>query len=66
MKVVSARVAELYAMMPEKQAPDTSNMLLCPMPGLVVKLMVAEGDSVEEGQSLAVVEAMKMQNVLRG
>ena len=64
-KVVSARVAELYAMMPEKQAPDTSNMLLCPMPGLVVKLMVAEGDSVEEGQSLAIVEAMKMQNVLR-
>lgn len=64
-KVVSSRVAELYEMMPEKQAPDTSNMLLCPMPGLMVKLMVADGESIEEGQSLAVVEAMKMQNVLR-
>ena len=40
-------------------------MLLCPMPGLVVKLHVAKGDRVEEGQALAMVEAMKMENVLR-
>ena len=64
-KVVPQRVAELYALMPEKPPPDTSKLLLCPMPGLVVKLMVSAGDTVEEGQSLAIVEAMKMENVLR-
>ena len=51
--------------MPEKLPPDTSNMLLCPMPGLVVALQVEEGAQVEEGQPLAIVEAMKMENVLR-
>ena len=52
--------------MPEKAAhPDTSNLLLCPMPGLLVSLAVAEGDEVREGQALATVEAMKMENVLR-
>jgi propionyl-CoA carboxylase alpha chain len=64
-KVYSPRVAELAALMPEKLPPDTSKMLLCPMPGLVVKLHVAEGESVVEGQALAIVEAMKMENVLR-
>ncbi|UOM36555.1 acetyl/propionyl/methylcrotonyl-CoA carboxylase subunit alpha [Acuticoccus sp. I52.16.1] len=64
-RVHSPHVAELAAMMPEKIPADTSNLLLCPMPGVVVSLAVAEGDAVQEGQALAVVEAMKMQNVLR-
>ena len=64
-QVLSPRVAELAALMPEKLPPDTSNMLLCPMPGLVVKLHVGEGETIVEGQALAIVEAMKMENVLR-
>ncbi len=64
-QVLSPRVAELAALMPEKLPPDTSNMLLCPMPGLVVKLHVNEGETIVEGQALAIVEAMKMENVLR-
>ena len=59
------RVAELARLMPVKQAKDTSKMLLCPMPGLVRSILVAVGDAVEAGQPLAVVEAMKMENVLR-
>ena len=51
--------------MPEKAAPDTSRFLLCPMPGLVVKISVEEGQEVQEGQALATVEAMKMENILR-
>ena len=51
--------------MPEKVAPDTSKLLLCPMPGLVVSIAVAEGQEVKAGETLAVVEAMKMENVLR-
>ena len=50
--------------MPEKVAEDLSKYLLCPMPGLVVHLHVGEGDTVEPGQPLGVVEAMKMENVL--
>jgi len=61
----SPRVAELAALMPEKLPPDTSKMLLCPMPGLVMSIAVAEGDEVQEGQALCTVEAMKMENVLR-
>jgi len=64
-QVLGNRVAELAALMPEKLPPDTSAMLLCPMPGLVVKLHVDEGDAIVEGQPLAIVEAMKMENVLR-
>ena len=64
-RVYSPRVAELAALMPEKEAPDTSNLLLCPMPGLVVSIAVNEGDTVEAGQTLAVIEAMKMENVLK-
>ena len=53
-------------LMPEKAPPDTSRFLLCPMPGLVVRIDVAEGDEVvQDGQALAIVEAMKMENVLR-
>ncbi|MCB1481617.1 MAG: DUF2118 domain-containing protein [Rhodobiaceae bacterium] len=51
--------------MPEKVPPDTSKMLLCPMPGLVVSIAVEEGQEVKAGETLAVVEAMKMENVLR-
>ena len=63
--VLSPRIARLAALMPEKQPPDTANLLLCPMPGLVVSINVAEGDLVQEGQVLAIIEAMKMENVLR-
>ncbi|UWQ20657.1 acetyl/propionyl/methylcrotonyl-CoA carboxylase subunit alpha [Jannaschia sp. W003] len=59
------RQAELAGRMIEKVPPDTSKLLLCPMPGLVVRVDVAKGDVVEEGQALAVVEAMKMENILR-
>ncbi|MFD2814707.1 biotin/lipoyl-containing protein [Paracoccus aerius] len=59
------RTAELARLMPEKLPPDTSRFLLCPMPGLVVKIAVAPGDEVQEGQALATVEAMKMENILR-
>jgi propionyl-CoA carboxylase alpha chain len=56
--------AELATLMPMKPPPDTSRLLLCPMPGLVVALPVTEGQSVKAGETLAVVEAMKMENVL--
>ena len=59
------RQAELAARMPEKTPPDTSKMLLCPMPGLIVKVDVEEGQEVQEGQALCTVEAMKMENILR-
>jgi propionyl-CoA carboxylase alpha chain len=59
------RVAELARRMPEKKAPDLSRFLLCPMPGLVVSVAVKEGDQIKAGQPLAVIEAMKMENVLR-
>ncbi len=62
--VQSRRTAELAAVMPEKEAPDTSKYLLCPMPGLVVSISVAQGQEVKVGEPLAVVEAMKMENVL--
>jgi propionyl-CoA carboxylase alpha chain len=51
--------------MPAKQAPDLSRYLLSPMPGLLVSLAVGEGQEVKAGEELAVVEAMKMENVLR-
>ncbi|MCZ0812091.1 MAG: acetyl-CoA carboxylase biotin carboxylase subunit [Pseudomonadota bacterium] len=63
--VRSPRQAELAALMPEKLPPDTSRMLLCPMPGLIVSVNVAVGDEVQEGQALCTVEAMKMENILR-
>lgn len=62
--VLTARAAELLASMPEKKPPDTSKYLLSPMPGLLSQLMVGAGDDVKLGQQLAVVEAMKMENVL--
>ncbi len=63
--VRTPRQAELAALMPEKVAPDTSKLLLCPMPGLIVKVDVEVGDEVQEGQALCTVEAMKMENILR-
>ena len=63
--VRTPRQAELAALMPEKVAPDTSKLLLCPMPGLIVKVDVTVGDEVQEGQTLCTVEAMKMENILR-
>ncbi|MFS2326852.1 acetyl/propionyl/methylcrotonyl-CoA carboxylase subunit alpha [Brucella sp. H1_1004] len=59
------RVAELAKLMPVKLPPDTSKMLLCPMPGVITSVLVKDGDTVEAGQPLATVEAMKMENVLR-
>ena len=62
--VRTPRQAELARLMPEKLPPDTSKMLLCPMPGLIVKIDVEEGQEVQEGQALCTVEAMKMENIL--
>ncbi len=64
-EVLPAHVAELSRHMIEKVPPDLSKYLLCPMPGLLTALNVGEGDRVEAGQPLAVVEAMKMENILR-
>ncbi|GEP55157.1 acetyl/propionyl-CoA carboxylase subunit alpha [Reyranella soli] len=63
--VLTPRQAELYAKMPVKAAPDTSKFLLSPMPGLLASVAVSEGQEVKAGEALAVVEAMKMENVLR-
>ena len=63
--VRSPRQAELSEYMQEKLPPDTSKMLLCPMPGLIVKIDVKAGQEVQEGQPLCTVEAMKMENILR-
>ena len=64
-RIRTPRQAELAGLMPEKLPPDTSKMLLCPMPGLIVKVNVEVGDEVQEGQALCTVEAMKMENILR-
>ena len=63
--VRTPRQAELSKHMQEKLPPDTSKMLLCPMPGLLVKIDVEIGQEVQEGQPLCTVEAMKMENILR-
>ncbi|MEO1705314.1 MAG: biotin/lipoyl-containing protein, partial [Pseudomonadota bacterium] len=64
-RVRSPQQARLAGHMPEKLPPDTSKMLLCPMPGLVVTVNVEVGQEVQEGQALCTVEAMKMENILR-
>lgn len=64
-QVLPSHIAQHAVHMIEKIPPDLSKYLLCPMPGLLVALHVKEGDKVEEGQPLAVVEAMKMENILR-
>ena len=64
-RLLTPRAAEIDALMPLKAPPDTSKLLLCPMPGMVVSIAVSEGQTVEPGEALATVEAMKMENVLR-
>ena len=64
-EILPAGLAYLAEHMIEKVPPDLSRFLICPMPGLLVALHVGEGDKVEAGQPLAVVEAMKMENILR-
>ena len=63
--VMSARAAELLALMPEKLAPDMSKYLLSPMPGLLREVAVKVGQEVKAGEKLAVIEAMKMENILK-
>jgi propionyl-CoA carboxylase alpha chain len=64
-QVLPPRAAELLALMPEKQASDTSRLVLSPMPGLLSSVAVEQGQEVKTGEPLAVVEAMKMENILR-
>jgi propionyl-CoA carboxylase alpha chain len=63
--VLSPRSAQLHDMLPEKQAADTSKLVLSPMPGLVVSMDVTAGQQVREGEVVCVLEAMKMQNIIR-
>ena len=62
--MLSPRAAELYALMPVKARPDMSKFLLSPMPGLLVDIAVKAGQAVRAGERLAVIEAMKMENIL--
>ena len=62
--VVSPRMAELHKLMPHKAAPDMSRFVLSPMPGLLVDIAVQVGQKVQAGERVAVIEAMKMENVL--
>lgn len=63
--VASPRMAELHSKLPEKIAPDNSGIIISPMPGLVISIDVVAGDNVKSGQGVAIVEAMKMQNIIR-
>jgi propionyl-CoA carboxylase alpha chain len=63
--VMTLQAAELLARMPEKTAPDLSRFLLSPMPGLLREVAVAAGEEVKAGEKLAVIEAMKMENILK-
>src|SRR5262249_31574664 len=63
--VYTEREAQLADLMPVKAAPDTSKLLLCPMPGLVKAIHVRAGQEVKAGEALCVVEAMKMENILK-
>jgi propionyl-CoA carboxylase alpha chain len=65
LRVLSPRAAGLHALMPAKESLESSRFLLAPMPGLLVSVAVEAGDDVKAGQELAIVEAMKMENVLR-
>ncbi|MEM6900976.1 MAG: biotin/lipoyl-containing protein, partial [Pseudomonadota bacterium] len=63
--VTRPRIADLYQRLPEKEAPDTSKLIMSPMPGLVVSIDVEVGQDVKSGEGVCVVEAMKMQNIIR-
>jgi propionyl-CoA carboxylase alpha chain len=63
--VLTPTSAELHERLPEKQAADTSKMVISPMPGLVVTMDVTVGQEVKEGQVVCIIEAMKMQNIIR-
>ena len=63
--VMTARAAQLLALMPEKPPPDLSQFLISPMPGLLTELSVTAGQEVRAGETLAVIEAMKMQNIIK-
>ncbi len=64
-KVCTPLQAQLHANLPEKQKPDTSKLIMSPMPGLVVSVSVAVGQEVKSGEAVCIVEAMKMQNIIR-
>ena len=64
-RVLTPRLAELFARLPEKVAADTSKLVLSPMPGLVVAIAVSPGQEVKTGETVAIIEAMKMQNILK-
>ncbi|GAA0652064.1 acetyl-CoA carboxylase biotin carboxylase subunit [Brevundimonas lenta] len=64
-RVLRPRLADLYARLPEKVAADTSKLVLSPMPGLVVAIPVTLGQEVKTGETVAIIEAMKMQNILK-
>ncbi len=64
-QVLSAHAAELLALMPKKAPPDLSRFLLSPMPGMLTEVTVLPGQAVKAGEKLAVIEAMKMENVLK-
>lgn len=63
--VCTPEAAVLHARLPEKEKPDLSKLIISPMPGLVVSVDVAVGDEVQEGEAVCIVEAMKMQNIIR-
>ena len=64
-KVCTPVQAGFHALLPEKQKPDTSKLIMSPMPGLVVSVSVAVGQDVKAGEAVCIVEAMKMQNIIR-
>ena len=64
-RVMTPRAAEFFARLPEKQAADTSKLIQSPMPGLVVSVPVSVGQAVKAGETVAIIEAMKMQNILK-
>jgi len=65
LKVLMPRAATLFSLMPRKAAPDLSQYLLSPMPGLLSELAVTVGQEIKAGERLATIEAMKMENILR-
>jgi propionyl-CoA carboxylase alpha chain len=64
-KMCTPMQAEMHARLPEKQKPDTSKLIMSPMPGLVVSVAVTVGQDVKSGEAVCIVEAMKMQNIIR-